>query len=104
MDKLICIGKNYLEHVKELGDIIPESPVIFLKPPSVVKVTEQGMEVAEVVIPRGFGSVHHEIEVLLRLNSNGEINGVSLGLDMTLRDLQGQLMEVRRWVQWSIRK
>ena len=37
MDKIVCVGKNYAEHAKELGDAVPEKPVLFLKPPSVLR-------------------------------------------------------------------
>ena len=86
MDKIICVGKNYLEHAQELGDAVPEKPVLFLKPPSVlVQVKSEGG------MPRDRGSVHHECEVVLRLTVEGRFDAVTLGLDMTLRDLQSEL-------------
>lgn len=90
MDKIICIGKNYLDHAKEMGDAIPEMPVLFLKPPSVAKFVKQG-ETIEVALPADRGSTHHECEIVVRLNAKGEIDAVTLGLDLTLRDLQAKL-------------
>jgi len=91
MDKLICLGKNYLEHALELGDAVPEMPVLFLKPPSVALTVDQAGASVQVLLPEGRGSVHHECEIILRLGKNGTPEAVSLGLDMTLRDLQVQL-------------
>jgi 2-keto-4-pentenoate hydratase/2-oxohepta-3-ene-1,7-dioic acid hydratase in catechol pathway len=101
MDKIVCLGKNYLEHAQELGDAIPEKPVLFLKPPSVLK-TVRNRENLKATLPApGLGLVHHETEIVLKLCRGGfrlsveeatrSIEGVSVGLDMTLRDLQSQL-------------
>ena len=100
MDKLVCVGKNYIEHAKELGDAIPDKPVLFLKPPSVLHQVHQGGSV-ELTLPADAGSIHHECEIVLRLNRGGfrlsiaeaesSIGWVSLGLDMTLRDRQSVL-------------
>ncbi len=97
MDKIICIGKNYLDHAIELGDKIPEKPVIFIKPSSVLRAAVQNEEL-ELSIPQNCGSLHFETEIVLRLERGGYkldlkeaekcIGAVSLGLDMTLRDLQ----------------
>jgi 2-keto-4-pentenoate hydratase/2-oxohepta-3-ene-1,7-dioic acid hydratase in catechol pathway len=87
VDKLICVGKNYTEHAKEMGDAIPEKPVLFLKPPSVLRVAVSGTPLA-LKLPPGAGSVHHECEIVLRLGRDGAIAALSLGLDMTLRDRQ----------------
>lgn len=84
MDKLICIGKNYLKHAQELGDAVPEDPIIFLKPPSVVAkgpIVEWPTE----------GELHHELELVLRLAKRDgawTFSEYTFGLDMTLRDRQ----------------
>jgi 2-keto-4-pentenoate hydratase/2-oxohepta-3-ene-1,7-dioic acid hydratase in catechol pathway len=101
MDKIICVGKNYLEHAKELGDKIPEKPVLFLKPPSVLKQAQKNGETIQALLPAGQGSVHHECEIVVQLKGGGyrldaarakeAIGAVTLGLDMTLRDLQATL-------------
>lgn len=91
MDKIICVGKNYLEHAKELGDSIPEMPVLFLKPPSAhVQATGKG-ETLRVKLPSGRGEIHHECEIVGRLGEKGRIDAVTLGLDMTLREVQASL-------------
>jgi 2-keto-4-pentenoate hydratase/2-oxohepta-3-ene-1,7-dioic acid hydratase in catechol pathway len=99
MDKIICVGKNYHRHALELGDAIPEKPVLFLKPPSVLLVAREEGETVRASLPEG--DVHHECEVVVRLGKGGSrfteeqaaaaIDGWTLGLDMTRRDLQGQL-------------
>jgi len=90
MDKIICLGKNYAEHAKELGDAFTEKPVLFLKPPSSLL---QGSSEATVHarLPQERGSVHHECEIVLRVNARGKIEAYTLGLDMTLRDQQSAL-------------
>ena len=100
MDKIICVGKNYAEHAKELGDAVCDRPVVFLKPPSVLKAASRDGEEIPLVLPTGSGSVHHECEIVLQLARGGyrlslddardAIGAVTLGLDMTLRDLQAQ--------------
>lgn len=102
MDKIICVGKNYLEHAKELGDAVPEKPVLFLKPPStLIEITKE----ASVSLPQGRGQVHPECEIVarIRITSKGpEIDAVTLGLDLTLRDIQSQLK--KNGHPWEISK
>ncbi|HVJ63644.1 MAG TPA: fumarylacetoacetate hydrolase family protein [Bdellovibrionota bacterium] len=102
MDKLICVGKNYLEHAQEMGDGVPEVPVLFLKPPSsLVSATRRG-ESLRVALPRERGSVHYECEIVLRLSAEGVITDFTLGLDMTLREVQAQLKKNSH--PWEIAK
>lgn len=99
-DKIICVGKNYSEHAKELGDAVPEKPVLFLKPPSVLRIAQNG-EMLSLHLPQDRGSVHHECEIVLQIKKGGyrlnrseasqALGAVSIGLDMTLRDLQAAL-------------
>lgn len=101
MDKIVCVGKNYVEHVKELGGSHGEKPVLFLKPPSVLRAAQNIGETLELRLPPDVGLVHHECEIVLRLESGGyrmslseaerAIGAVTLGLDMTLRDRQNEL-------------
>lgn len=94
--KIICVGRNYAEHARELGNEIPESPVLFLKPPSSVTSLEQG-----ITWNKALGECHHECELSIRIGqrlkqatpqqAQAAIAGVTLGLDLTLRDLQNQL-------------
>jgi 2-keto-4-pentenoate hydratase/2-oxohepta-3-ene-1,7-dioic acid hydratase in catechol pathway len=91
MDKFICVGKNYLDHAKELGDAIPEMPVLFLKPPSTAVTVKEWGQTLEVALPRDRGSVHYECEIIVQIDADRKIKAVTLGLDMTLREMQGQL-------------
>lgn len=94
--KIVCVGRNYAEHAKELGNEVPESPVLFIKPPSSLASLAQGIQWNQAL-----GECHHECELSIRIgkrlkNANVEhakaaIAGVTLGLDLTLRDLQNSL-------------
>ena len=109
LDKIICLGKNYLDHAKELGDAIPEKPVLFLKPPSCAVELKPGVPVW---FPDFESEVHHECEVVLRLKKGGfrmsieearqSIDAVTLGLDMTLRDFQTR--QKSKGLPWEIAK
>jgi|688.fasta_scaffold57531_2 2-keto-4-pentenoate hydratase/2-oxohepta-3-ene-1,7-dioic acid hydratase in catechol pathway len=112
MDKIICLGKNYLEHAKELGESVPEKPVIFIKPASVLKAADPTSRVLQLSLPAGKGEVHHECEIVVRIGKGGEnltpaeaektIESVTLGLDMTLRDVQSKLKKLGQ--PWTISK
>lgn len=95
--KIICVGRSYAEHAKELGNAIPDRPVLFIKPPSSLIGLEQG-----IAWNPAWGNCHHECELSLRIDQRltGEtdpeqalqaVGAVTLGLDLTLRDLQDQL-------------
>ncbi len=111
MDKIICVGKNYIEHAKELGDAVPDQPVLFLKPPSVLSQIESGSPL-KIPLPLKNGSVHHECEIVLRVardsgpvnfaQAEGLFDAVTLGLDLTLRDLQSSLK--KQGQPWEISK
>jgi 2-keto-4-pentenoate hydratase/2-oxohepta-3-ene-1,7-dioic acid hydratase in catechol pathway len=112
MDKIVCLGKNYLDHAKELGDKVPEKPVIFLKPPSILRVATENGEKLSLTLPKDQGDVHHECEIVLRLKHGGyrlsvldakqAIGFVTVGLDMTLRDLQANLK--KQGHPWTVSK
>lgn len=99
MDKLICVGKNYLDHAKELGDAVPEMPVLFLKPPSTLVVVDS--DNATLPYPVDRGELHYECEIVIRLREGGfqmdeqaaqnAIGEATIGLDMTLREEQARL-------------
>jgi 2-keto-4-pentenoate hydratase/2-oxohepta-3-ene-1,7-dioic acid hydratase in catechol pathway len=93
MDKIICVGKNYAEHARELGDAVPERPVLFIKPPSALLALQVSAETCA-RFPRDAGALHHECEVVFRLKRQGAAfvpGDFTLGLDMTLRDRQASL-------------
>lgn len=89
MDKIICLGKNYSEHVKEMGEKAPEKPVLFIKPPSSMIEIKDNMTVQ---LPWKRGLIHHECEVVFKLYKKNII-AVALGLDLTLRDEQKKCKE-----------
>ncbi|MBT8378936.1 MAG: fumarylacetoacetate hydrolase family protein [Ignavibacteria bacterium] len=105
--KIVCIGRNYAKHAKELGNKVPEKPVLFLKPASVV--IHSG---GKVVHPNFSNELHHEVELVLLIGKDvknaskeeakGAIIGYGVGLDMTLRDIQKQLRKVGD--PWTIAK
>lgn len=94
--KIICIGRNYADHIKELANERPEHPVIFIKPDSAVLPKEQ-----DFYIPEFSKEIHYEVEVLVKIKKVGKhidqkfahkyYDEVGLGIDFTARDLQSQL-------------
>ena len=105
--KIVCVGRNYAAHAKELGNDVPEFPIIFLKPASNVIYSGE-----PVIHPSYSNNLHHEVELVLYIGSGvknaggGEaenaIQGYTLGLDMTLRDLQNEFME--KGDPWTLSK
>lgn len=79
--KIVCIGRNYVDHIKELGNEVPTEPVIFLKPNSAISETIHSNEVEP---------VHYEGEITFLVLS-GRLAAVGFGLDLTKRDLQSRL-------------
>src|SRR3990167_8948738 len=99
MDKIICFGKNYLDHQVELGDKKVDKPIIFLKPPSILRQCSAWEQESHLSLtPK---ETHYECELVLKLKQGGYqlslgeaaqiIGWYTVGLDMTLRKLQLQL-------------
>ncbi len=96
--KLICIGRNYAEHIRELSNERPSDPVVFIKPDSAVLPREQ-----DFYIPEFSQDVHYEVEVLVKIKKVGKhidprfahkyYDDIGLGVDFTARDLQAKLKE-----------
>ncbi len=95
--KIVCVAKNYAEHAAEMRSQVPEQPVFFLKPN-----TSLCDLAGPLVLPRGRGVVHHEIELGLVIGkrlSRGDripddaVAAYVLAIDLTLRELQGRLRE-----------
>jgi len=96
--KLICIGRNYTEHIKELKNEKPRDPVVFLKPDTAILLKKQPF-----FIPDFSDDVHHEVEILVKINRIGKYidkkfahkyyDEIGLGIDFTARDIQAQLKE-----------
>lgn len=93
--KIICIGRNYAEHAKELGNEIPDEPVIFMKPKSALLQVHTPF-----YYPEFTNELHYECELVLRVCKNGKYiqerhasnyyNGITVGIDFTARDLQDE--------------
>jgi 2-keto-4-pentenoate hydratase/2-oxohepta-3-ene-1,7-dioic acid hydratase in catechol pathway len=96
--KIICIGRNYADHISELKNERPTEPVIFLKPDSAILPKKTAF-----VIPEFSNDMHHEVEVLVRINRVGKYidtkfahkyyDEIGLGIDFTARDVQAKLKE-----------
>ena len=96
--KIICIGRNYADHITELNNERPSEPVIFLKPETAVVLKKFPF-----VIPEFSQDVHHEVEVLVKINKVGKYiepkfahkyyDEIGLGIDFTARDVQSRLKE-----------
>ena len=95
--KIVCVGRSYADHAKELGNAIPDRPVLFIKPPSSLASLEQGISWNP-----AWGNCHYECELSLRIDRTLKaetdlakalkaVGAVTLGLDLTLRDLQDDL-------------
>ena len=94
--KIICIGRNYTDHIKELANERPEDPVVFLKPDTSLLLKNQPF-----FIPPFSDDVHYEVEILVRINRIGKhiqqkfahkyYDEIGLGIDFTARDLQAKL-------------
>lgn len=96
--KIICIGRNYVKHIEELQNERPSEPVVFMKPDSAVLLKQHPF-----VIPEFSSDIHHEVEILVRINKVGKYidakyahkyyDEIGLGIDFTARDLQAKLKE-----------
>lgn len=91
--KVICIGRNYIEHIYELENEIPENPVIFIKPNSSIT--------ASLKIPNN-REIHYEVEIVFVFGNKEEIKGVGLGIDLTDRALQAKLKS--KGLPWELAK
>ena len=94
--KIICIGRNYTDHIEELENERPDEPVVFIKPDSAVLPKEQAF-----YIPEFSNEIHYEVEVLVKIEKVGKhidkkfahkyYSEIGLGIDFTARDLQSEL-------------
>ncbi|MDO3720467.1 fumarylacetoacetate hydrolase family protein [Marinobacter sp. chi1] len=98
LGKIVCIGRNYAEHARELNNPIPDEPLLFIKPATAAVYITRPL-----AIPRNQGEVHYESELAVLIGrpltnaseseAKAAILGYGLALDLTLRDLQSQLKE-----------
>lgn len=94
--KILCIGRNYVDHIAELNNERPDVPVVFMKPDSAVLLKQHPF-----VIPPFSDDIHHEIELIVKINKVGKFiepkfahkyyDEISVGIDFTARDLQQTL-------------
>ena len=105
--KIICLGRNYAEHAKELGHEVPEEPVIFLKPPSALIGPDQ-----TIILPKKSERVDHEVELAVIIGRRGKniprekamdyVLGYTILLDITARDLQWEAK--KKGLPWTVAK
>ncbi|AOS79872.1 MULTISPECIES: fumarylacetoacetate hydrolase family protein [Hydrogenophaga] len=109
--RIYCVGRNYEEHAKEMGFTGREPPFFFLKPADAIVVADAG-QTASVPYPSLTKNLHHEIELVAAIGTGGKnikaadaiqhVFGYTVGLDMTRRDLQGEMKKQGR--PWCIGK
>ena len=105
--KAVCVGRNYAAHAKELGNTVPDAPILFLKPSTAIVPLMPSFS-----IPQDRGSCHHETEIAVLIGQTiskisvdevpQAIAGYGLALDLTLRDLQNQLK--KQGYPWEVAK
>ncbi len=93
VNNIYCVGKNYLDHIKEFGGIEPEAaPVIFIKPNSAIITDSEEISIPEINGKQISNELHYETELIVAMGDGASesIFGYAVGFDMTLRDLQGE--------------
>jgi 2-keto-4-pentenoate hydratase/2-oxohepta-3-ene-1,7-dioic acid hydratase in catechol pathway len=105
--KIVAIGQNYSEHIKEMSGVRTEQPLLFLKPNSALCEMQKPLQ-----IPKSYGSVHHEIELAVCIGQTCSrvpvdeapqyIAGYGMALDLTLRDMQGEAK--KKGAPWAMAK
>lgn len=105
--KILCIGRNYAAHARELGNEVPEEPVVFLKP--LTSLVGNG---GKVILHPRTQDVHHEVELVLVIGKGGKdipvqdamkhVDGFAVGLDMTARDVQNAAK--KKGLPWTVAK
>ncbi|MCF8225382.1 MAG: fumarylacetoacetate hydrolase family protein [Bacteroidales bacterium] len=105
--KIICIGRNYADHAKELKNAVPEKPVFFMKPDSALVIKNRPF-----FYPDFSKDVHHEVELVIKISKLGRrisekfadqyYSEIALGVDFTARDLQGEMKS--KGLPWEIAK
>ncbi len=84
VNRIFCVGRNYAEHVKEMGNDLKGSPIFFMKPADAIVLD------GRFPYPSGSQDVHHEVELVMAMGPGAGIFGYAVGLDMTRRDLQAE--------------
>ena len=96
--KVICIGRNYLQHAKELNNPVPDKPVVFSKPETALLKNNKPF-----YYPEFSNDIHYEVEIVIKINQTGKhikehfahkyFDEISIGLDLTARDIQKECKE-----------
>ena len=104
---IFCIGRNYAEHAKELGNAVPTEPIVFLKPTSALCYDGE-----KILLPARSTRVDHEVEIVVAIGRGGKnistadapshIGGLGVGIDFTARDLQDKAKE--KGLPWTLSK
>ena len=94
--KVVCIGRNYLDHIRELNNVVPETPILFIKPATALRALSEPIRLSV-----GRGECHHEVELAVLVGrelcnadaatARQAVAGYGIALDLTLRDLQNEL-------------
>jgi acylpyruvate hydrolase len=105
--KIFCIGRNYLEHAKELNNAVPTKPVVFMKPPTALLLDGKPM-----YYPDFTKNLHYELEIVLKISKNGKAiqpefahryyDKIALGIDFTARDVQDEMKA--KSLPWELAK
>ena len=107
LGKVVCIGRNYLEHIRELGNTVPETPILFIKPTTALAQLADPIQ-----LPTDRGSCHHEVELAVLIShklqnvaamtARQAVGGYGIALDLTLRDVQTDLK--KKGHPWELAK
>ncbi len=105
--KIICIGRNYAEHAKELNNAVPEKPVFFMKPDTALLLDNKPF-----YLPDFSNDLHHEVELVLKISKMGKqiekgfayryFDEIGIGIDFTARDLQRECKQ--KGLPWEVAK
>ena len=105
--KIICVGRNYVEHIQELNNETPDDPVIFLKPETAIPLKNEPF-----FYPEFSSDVHYEVEILVKINRVGKnidekfahkyYDEIGIGIDFTARDVQSKLKA--KGLPWELAK
>lgn len=107
VNNIFCIGRNYALHAKEMNSVIPDEPIVFLKPNSSIL-----FDGGTVKLPKRSSDVHHEVEMVVAIGTEGRnipqdkaenyIAGIAAGIDFTARDIQSEAKKSGR--PWTVAK
>ena len=105
--KIICIGRNYGAHAKELQNAVPDEPIVFMKPPTALLINNKPL-----YYPSFTDDLHYEVEVIIKIGKNVRhiepqfdsdyIEEIGLGIDFTARDIQAK--QKAKGLPWEIAK